>query len=230
MQFNVQDIEGYDGNILMCASKMEDFIRLATAHSATCGKQLVLVERNTNNGAHVQHTWKCPCCGDELTMSNCDMVRSSEVALGASYSRSQPDFNLRIPKGARLVGINVEKVEEFMSGHMGIKIPNDNNLRKQMTKVHASIHHTYKEREEENRREHVEAVREEEEYCGDIAWGSADGEMHSTARGDLSMDGAGATRIYNNRSRGKQSAHITNSKRTGKPLNLEVSQVSVHIV
>ena len=179
VQFDVQDIEGYDGNILMSTPKMEDFIRLATAHSAKCGKQLVLIERNTNNGAYVQHTWKCPCCGDELCMSNCEKVRSSEVAMGAAYSKRQPDFNLRIPKAARLVGINVEKVEEFMMSHMGIKIANDKNLRQQMTKVHASIHHTFQEREVENKREHVVALREEEDYRGDITW-VADGDMHST--------------------------------------------------
>ena len=41
------DASDYDGSCLMRVSKMDDFIRLATAHSARCGKQLVLAKRAT---------------------------------------------------------------------------------------------------------------------------------------------------------------------------------------
>ena len=96
------DIADYDGNCLMSLSRMEKFIRIATLHSARCGKQLVLIRRDVNCGSKVHHLWKCPCCSHELSMNNCDMVRSSEVAEGAAFSRLQPDFNLRIVKGTQL--------------------------------------------------------------------------------------------------------------------------------
>lgn len=227
MRWDGEDIAEYDGNCIMKMSNMEDFIRAATAHSATCGKQLVLIERDTKMGSYVHETWKCPCCKSELYFDNCDMVRSSVVAQGASYCRKQPDLNLRIAKGAKLAGINVQKIIEFLEGHMGVKIPRDHNLRKQMTKVAESIKGTFEERKIENREEHVEATRRLDHYRGDVQWASKDGDIHSTSCGDLSMDGGGCTRHYNNHSRGRQSSFIVNSKLTGKPLSLIVSQVSI---
>ena len=115
----------------MKVSKIEDFVRISTAHSAICAKQLVLIERDTMRGAFIRQTWKCPCCKVELHLDNCDMIKSSEVAEGASHSRKQPDFNLRILKGALLSGINITKMQEFVEGHKGIKIARMNNLRLQ---------------------------------------------------------------------------------------------------
>jgi len=67
------------------------------------------------------------------------MIRSSEVAEGAAYFRSQPDFNLRIVKCTQLMGINTAKLMEFMQGEMGIKIAADRNLCQQIMKVRKSI-------------------------------------------------------------------------------------------
>ena len=101
-------------------------------------------------------------------MVNCDMIRSSEVAGGAAYSQSQPDFNLRIIKGNQLTGINTTKLMEFMQGEMGIKIASDGNLRQQITKARKLIVRTYEGRKLENRKEHVLAVRAADTYKGDV--------------------------------------------------------------
>ena len=96
------DASDYDGSCLMRVSKMDDFIRLATAHSARCGKQLVLAKRETQTrGTLLRETWKCPCCAAELLLENCNMVKSTAVAQGASHSRRQPKFNLQILLGAQ---------------------------------------------------------------------------------------------------------------------------------
>ena len=113
---------------------------------------------------------------------------------------------------------------EFMRGEMGIKIAADKNIRNQITKVRKSIGATYKDRVLENRQEHVKSVRESPDYCGDVLWES-DGKQHSTSAGGLCIDGAGCTRIYNHRHRGRQSAAVGNSTITRKPLALVVSQV-----
>ena len=226
LQWHGVDIADYDGNCLMKVSNMENFIRTATAHSAHCGKQLVLTERNTTMGSAVQWTYKCPSCETELAFNNCNKVRSSVAAQGASDSRSQPDFNLRIAKAVKLAGVNLQKTTELLEGHLGIKIPTDRSLRKQMTKVHESIRQTFKDRKVENRKEHVDATRRMDRYRGDVTWSSKDGDVHSTSAGDLSMDGAGCTRHYNNHARGRQSAFVVNSKITGKPLSLIISQVN----
>jgi hypothetical protein len=218
------DLPDHDGNCLMSISKLEDFIRLATSHSAECGMQLVLQRRELKDGAKVHHVWKCPCCCGQLLMDNCDMIRSPEVAEGAGYSRSQPDFNLRLVKGTQLTGINTTKLQEFMQGELGIKIATDRNLRQQITKVRKSISSAYEVRKMENRKEHVAAVRESPKYCGDVEWDSK-GEHYATSAGGVCIDGAGCTRIYNNRHRGRQSAAVTNSCVTKKPLALVVSQV-----
>jgi len=44
------DLPDYDGNLLMSFMRLENFIRLATGHSAQCGKQLVLQRRERKDG------------------------------------------------------------------------------------------------------------------------------------------------------------------------------------
>ena len=140
------DIAEDDGNCFMSLARMENFIRLATGHLSKCGTQLVLIQRDTSYGAMVSHVWKCPSCATELTMQNCGMCKSSDVAQGAAFSPEQPDFNLRLVKGIQLTGINTTKLMEFMCGEMGIKIAAKRNLRHQITKVRKSIGATYKDR------------------------------------------------------------------------------------
>jgi hypothetical protein len=152
-------------------------------------------------------------------MNSCNKVKSSHVALGAKYSRKQPELNLRILAGGALVGINTQKLKELFEGHLGVKIASARNLRRQKTKE------TYNECKVQNRIEHVKAARASNNYEGDLVW-EKDGVCHLTSCGDISMDGAGCTHVYNHRHRGKQSAFIVNSKTTGKPLALVVSQVS----
>ena len=225
--FSEREIQDTDTcNYLMQGSKLEDFIRLSSSHAATCGKQLVLVDRDNTRGCYLKQIWKCVCCGEELVLENCDIIRSKSVAQGAAHSRKQPDFNIRILKGAALTGINMKKLVEFLKGELGVNVPAYRNLRTQMTKVRQSIKDTFKWRLVENRKEHVAAVREFESYHGDLQW-EKDGVVHSTSVGDVSHDGAGCTRIYNYRHRGRQSAFVVNSKTTGKPLALVVSQVSL---
>jgi len=154
------------------------------------------------------------------------MIKSYNVAQGKAFSRQQPNFNLRMVKGIQLTGINTTKSIEFMRGEMGIKITHENNLWCQITKARKSIQATYDNRVVENRKEHVAAVRQYPDYCGDVHWES-NGVSHSTSAGSLFIDGAGCTRIYNNRHRGCQSAAVANSSVTKKPLALAVSQVSL---
>jgi hypothetical protein len=154
LRWEGQDIEDYDGNCLLKTSKMDNFIRESTHHSAKCGKRLVLIERNTTHqGTMVDEVWKCPCCEAKLSFHNQNMVKSTEFAQDTSYSRIQPEFNLRIAEGAKLEGINLTKLQGFLSGHMGINIPTERNLRKQVTKINSSIHNLCEERKIENRKE-----------------------------------------------------------------------------
>ena len=128
----IVDVDDYDGNCLMTVSKMENFIRSSTAHTAKCGGQLVLIKRDTSKGAYMRHIWKCRRCGGEFEQQNCDMVRSKEVARGAAYSMQQPDFNLRLVTASTLTGVNLQQVSEFMTGQMAVKIAADGNMRKQL--------------------------------------------------------------------------------------------------
>ena len=88
------DLPDYNGNLLMSFTKLENFIHLATGHSAQRGKQIVLQHRQLKDSTKIHHVWKCPCCCVELLMENCDIIRSPEVAEDAAFSRSQPDFNI----------------------------------------------------------------------------------------------------------------------------------------
>ncbi len=65
-------------------------------------------------------------------------------------------------------------------------------------------------------------------YCGDVVWEKY-GKVCSTCCGDVCINGAGCTQIYNHRHRGKQTAFIVSSRTTAKSLALVVSNVSGHI-
>ena len=153
----------------MSFTRLENFIHFATGHSAQCGKQRVLLRRELKDDAKVHHVWKCPCCCAELLMENCDMIRSPEVAQGAAYSRSQPDFNLWLVKCTQLTGINTTKLLEFMQGELGINIASNRNLHQQIMKVRKSIESTYEDCKVQNRKEHVSSVHESKKYCGVVS-------------------------------------------------------------
>ena len=72
----------YDGNILISVPKLEAFIQEATTHAAQCGAALELKKRDNNRGAYVEETWRCPCCAGDVTLQNCDRVKTNEVAEG----------------------------------------------------------------------------------------------------------------------------------------------------
>lgn len=228
LQFDACEVESIDANYIIDGTKLEEFIRQSTAHSAVCGNQLLLVDRCTNQGCYLKETWMCPCCGKKLFLENCDIVKTEAVAQGARYSRGQADFNIRMLKAAILTGINLTQLVEFLEGHMGVKISNYRNLRKQGTKVRESIKSVFEKRKIENKREHVEATRAKNSD-NVIVW-EKDGKVHRTCTGDISHDGAGCTRVYNHKHRGKQTAFIVNSMDIKKPLELVVSQVSCAVM
>ena len=78
------DFPDYNWNLLMSFTRLKKFIPFATVHSAQCGKQLVLLRRELQDGAKVHHVSKCPCCCAELLMGNCDTIHSPEGAEGAA--------------------------------------------------------------------------------------------------------------------------------------------------
>ena len=86
------------------------------------GKHLVLKERDTSKVAMVINAWTCSCCTAKVKFSNCEKVRTSEVADGALHSWSKPDFNIQIMKGAILVGINSTNMLVSLYGQLRIKI------------------------------------------------------------------------------------------------------------
>ena len=113
----------------MSVSKMEEFIRTSSAHSAWCSMQLELIRHDMKKGSYWEEVWKCPYCSEELRLQSCDMVKTGEVAQGAAYSRCQPEFNTRMVKGASVTGINIQKAGEYTS-RLGLETPTYRNWRK----------------------------------------------------------------------------------------------------
>eukprot|EP00984_Skeletonema_dohrnii_P008159 scaffold2992_cov83-Skeletonema_dohrnii-CCMP3373.AAC.8 len=73
------EISPLNSNIFMDCNKMDDFIRHATCHSAQCGMQLKLIERDTKQGAAVKQVWICPVCNKKLRLLNTNMVKTAVV-------------------------------------------------------------------------------------------------------------------------------------------------------
>ena len=225
VEYQCTDVEDVDGNCFMNIKRMEDFIRESSAHAAKCGKPLVLIKRDMP-ASYVHQTWMCPCCGEKLHMKNCCMARTKVSADGAKFSRSQPEFNIRMLSAASLSGVNLQKLQEFLVGHFGVQIAREDNLRIQQTKVRRAIDESFEECKIENKEKAVAETRASENYIGDLEWTDENGVDHSTCRASLTMDGTGATRTYGHKHRGHSSAAVVSDRRTGLPLEIVVSRVS----
>jgi len=219
------EISPLNSNIFMDCNKMDDFIRHATCHSAQCGMQLKLIERDTKQGAAVKQVWICPVCNKKLCLLNTNMVKTAVVDRDRKFSRMQPEINLRLA-GSFGVGINMRKTLSFVGGKLGIKTPNPKSMMNLNKKVRGAINNVFEERIIENRREHNEMTRNAEGYEGDLKWKDKNGRTHSTCQSNTSQDGAGCKRSYGNKHNGKQAAFVVNSSVTRKPLFLKTSQTS----
>ena len=87
------------------------------------------------------------------------------------------------------------------------------------------IKQTSEETLQNNRREHVRAVRASKDYVGDVV-ATVDGKKYNVARGAAATDGAGATRAYNHLIRGSQHCLVVYSLVIEKPLVMLCHQIS----
>lgn len=207
----------------MSVSMMEDFIDMTNKHSVLCGVAPTLVKRCNRQGAAMKWTYQCPNCCEELVLDNCPRVRTKVSAQGASHSRFQPAINVLIAQGMTEAGVNTQKTQEFLSENLSIKIAKDTNLRRQQTKVRAAINTIFGDRKVENRKKAV-AARRQMAMAENLSW-SKDGVAHSTICGDISIDGAGATRSYGKGYKGVCAAANAIDRVTGLPLDVLTSQV-----
>ena len=83
---------------------------------------------------------------------------------GRNYARLQPEINIRIAMGARVNGINMEKVLGLLSGSFGVKISHRQNLKLAELKIRDAIKELYKTRKEEKLQEYNVASRKLPEY------------------------------------------------------------------
>ena len=154
------------------------------------------------------------------------MIKTPVVELSRHHSRTQPEINVRIAKAARDHGIGMtDKTIGFLQESIGVKVSNRRNTMHTHGKVRASIHNIAERRADENCRQHNRLTRSAPDYVGDIEW-EQDGVKHSTCQSSVCNDGAGAKRSYGNKHTRSQSASITTSALTKKPLCLAHGQVS----
>ena len=120
----------------------------------------------------------------------------------------------------------MKKTVEALKNKLSIKIADYRNIWHANSKVRQAINTVYKDRMIENRKEHVVKTGQRTNYAGDIAW-EKDSKIHSTSNGVISADGAGCTRAFNHRIKGRQSVLIVNSHETKKPIGMVHSQVRI---
>jgi len=151
------------------------------------------------------------------------MVKTKVPGRDRKFSRLQPEINVKIATlfCARVV---MKKTVEALENKLSNKIADYRNIRHANSKVRHAINTVYKDRMIENRKEHVVKTRQRTNYAGDIVW-EKDGKVHSTSSSVISADGAGCTRAFNHRIKGKQSVLIVNSHETKKPISMVHSQV-----
>ena len=217
-------IEGNEGYGLFDIAMLCDFIHEATSHAAGCGVPVSLKEVNKKHGAGISQTWKCPKCCATLELKNCRWVKSV-IETGRKWSRLQPEINLRIGMGARMNGINLEKLRGLLQGSMGVKVMNRKNARHLERKMRAAIHTMYGEMQKQNLRLHVESSKLRPDYKP-IAF-VHNGCTYVAHPGRASMDGVGKKRAYNHRINGDETALVVMSGEIGVPLTIVHSQVSL---
>jgi hypothetical protein len=165
----------------------------------------------------------------EVMFDSCESVKSDIVPTDKKYSRFQPTLNLSIPAAARIAGISLEKLDEFLA-IVGVQAPAPKNLVESMKKVELAIKQEANEQLRKNRIGHNAATRELPDYnkeLDDIVWNDPlTNEVHTTTSSMGSIDGAGATRAYNHLMTGTQSAVCVMSGVTGKPIYLHVDRTA----
>ena len=108
-------------------------------------------------------------------------VKTPVAEPGRKYSRQQPDINMRIAKSSREHGVGMlDKTIRFLSESLGIKTPDRKNLLHTHGKIQEAIRIVAARRKDENQTGHTAAVRNAEEYQGDIEW-EHNGKKYSTS-------------------------------------------------
>ncbi|KAL3802218.1 hypothetical protein HJC23_001762 [Cyclotella cryptica] len=160
-------------------------------------------------------------CGHPLKLTMRDISQGAAVK---EIWNQKPEINVKIAT-LFCVGVGMKKTVDALENKLSIKIADYRNIRHTNSKVRQAINTVYKSRMIENRKEHVAKTRQRMNYAGDIVW-EKDGEVHSTSNGVISADGAGCTRAFNHRIKGRQSVLIVNSHETKKPIGMVHSQIS----
>uniref|UniRef100_A0A7S2M0G8 Mutator-like transposase domain-containing protein n=1 Tax=Skeletonema marinoi TaxID=267567 RepID=A0A7S2M0G8_9STRA len=212
-----------DGYGLFQIKSLNSVIEEMTYHAATCGNAIEHVNTDFKMGAGITTMWKC-ACNKTFRHDNCKWTKSGIVEEGRQFERPSPEVNVRIVKAAREVGINLEKVVEFLAG-LGVKTSDYRNILHQERKVRQAIEGLSEQRMIENMREHNVAARAVPNYVGDIQFTDEGGSSHSIAQGAGSIDGAGLTRAYMHRIKGSQAVLIVFSSLTHKPIMFVHTQV-----
>lgn len=213
-----------DGYGLFAVRGLHSFLEEVSHHAAVCGNAIEHIETDFNMGAGITMKYKC-ACNEMFCHKNCEWSKSGLVEKGRHHERSTPELNMRIVKAAREVGINLNKIIEFLAC-VGVKTSDYRNILHQESKVRQAIEGLTEKRMTENMREHNSAARAVPNYIGDILFTDSDGRSHSVAQGPGSIDGAGLTRAYQHRIKGTQAALIVFSSLTHKPLMFVHTQVS----
>ena len=99
------------------------FIYKVSRHAVECESPVNLDAVDKRFSAAIIEHWKCLKCMQALEQRNCQWVKTDFVEPGRKDAYPQPELNLRIIKGDHPLGINLEKVQKFMSGTLAINIP-----------------------------------------------------------------------------------------------------------
>jgi len=200
------------------------FIQEAISHAAQCHSSLDLTKVDKRFGTGIIMHWNCPTYKNKFELYNCRWKRSVKQR-GRKFARIQPDINVKIAMGARVNGINFDKMIGLISGSFGIKMMNKRNLRNTELKIQGVIGELFGQRREENMALHVTMSKEQPEYEA-MEWEWL-GEKHTANDGTTSTDGGGKKRSYKHHIDGDETATTVQSPVARVPISLVHSQVSI---
>lgn len=218
------DTPDNEANGIFSLPLLTKFIHKVSCHAAQCGSPAHLETVDKRYGASIIEHWKCPKCTELFELRNCNWVKTDVVEPGRKYSMPQPEINLRIIKGGHPLGINLEKVEKFMMGTLGVKIANYRNQQHLDKKIRQTVDKLFQERKEENQRKHVEMTKALPDF--EAVEFEHNGLKSLASPSNVSMDGVGKKRAFNHRITGDESGLVVQSDIAGVPIELEHSMVS----
>ena len=213
------------GMVIMDINTVDTFMTdVVEKHAHDCPDGSLKVVSNTRFGYELDRGFHCNVCNMSYQMST-GPKEDDVPGARKKQGRNMRPINKIMATAIFSSGAPMKQVQEIFNEN-GLVCPSDTGLGKMVDNVEKAVDYVSEEQLKQNRKDHVKAVREIDDYEGDHVFTDASGKRHSICIGPISIDGNGEKRAYNHIITGEQHATVAISLVTGEPLYIWHDQIS----